>query len=74
MLEVTIICFFQLAAVESRHFYIRACLMELVYLLLHYCICFWGRTAKSSIMQSGVRTQTTKFEVNKKEKSAFTIR
>ena len=49
MLEVTIICFFQLAAVVSRHFYIMAFLMELVYSLLHYCICFWGRTAKGSI-------------------------
>ncbi len=48
-LEVTIICFFQLAAVVSRHFYIMAFLMELLYLLLHYCICFWGRTAKGSI-------------------------
>ncbi len=49
MLEVTIICFFQLVAVVSRHFYIMAFLMELVYSLLHYCICFLGRTAKSSI-------------------------
>lgn len=49
MLEVTIICFFQLVAVVSRHFYIMAFLMELVYSLLHYCICFWGRTAKNSI-------------------------
>lgn len=49
MLEVTIICFFQLAAVVSRHFYIMAFLMELLYLLLHYHICFWGRTAKDSI-------------------------
>ena len=49
ILEVTIICFFQLAAVVSRHFYIMAFLMELLYLLLHYCICFWGRTAKGSI-------------------------
>lgn len=49
MLEVTMICFFQLVAVVSRHFYIMAFLMELVYSLLHYCICFLGRTAKSSI-------------------------
>lgn len=49
MLEVTIICFFQLAAVVSRHFYIMAFLMELLYLLLHHCICFWGRTATGSI-------------------------
>ena len=33
MLEVTIICFFQLVAVVSRHFYIMAFLMELVYSL-----------------------------------------